>query len=206
MAITHLMNITKQSNCLCTTCICCSRVHNLKISLRVLWLHPSLCCPTSFKGVAKLHGDILHLWRCVPSPLKHVCFHLNESSAIQHFECGDASKIWWNNRFLHGTVTHLCVCIHTCHSLAHSISKVYNWQTSVLRNILMVKESTESQLSFTFTPQNGEEDMLSEGQHSILSHVPRFTECLEWRQPTEQSFYQHHSWAYTCTWCMFYFT
>ena len=47
--------------------------------------------------------------------------------------------------------------------------------------------------SLTFTPQNGEEDMLSEGQHSILSHIPRFTECLEWRQPTEQSFYQHRS-------------
>ena len=45
--------------------------------------------------------------------------------------------------------------------------------------ILMVKESIKSQLSFTFTPQNGEEDMLSEGQHSILSHIPRFTECLE---------------------------
>ena len=125
MAITHLMNITSSQTvyvlyvavvCTIWRLVCC-----------VLWLHPSLCCPTAFKGVAKLHGDIFEA--CVPSPLKYVCFHLNESPAIQRFECGDASKIWWNNRFLHWTVTHLCMYIH---SLAHSISKVYNWQTSVL--------------------------------------------------------------------------
>ena len=33
--------------------------------------------------------------------------------------------------------------------------------------------------NFTFTPQNGEEDMLRESKHSILSHIPRFTEGLE---------------------------
>ena len=148
MAITHLMNITSSQTvyvlyvavvCTIWRLVCC-----------VLWLHPSLCCPTAFKGVAKLHGDIFEA--CVPSPLKHVCFHLNESPAIQRFECGDASKIWWNNRFLHWTVTHLCVCTFTpllIQSARFTTDKPVYY-------ILMVKESTESQLSFTFTPQNGE--------------------------------------------------
>ena len=71
-----------------------------------------------------------------------------------------------------------------------------------------------SLFNFTFTPQNGEEDMLSEGKHSILSHIPRFTESLERRQPTEQSFlsvlfldmhtYMIHVRFYVCVITLFY--
>jgi len=37
------------------------------------------------------------------------------------------------------------------------------------------------QKGITFIPHNGEEHVLCEGQNSIIGHVPRFTECLEWR-------------------------
>lgn len=113
----------------------------------------------------------------------------SSSTMLRMWQCEQNMR--WNNWFLH--YCYILVYVHSYfHSLAHSITNIYNWQTPVYC-ILMVKESIKSLFSFTFTPQNGEEDMLSEGQHSILSHIPRFTECLEWRQSTEQSFYQHRS-------------